>query len=67
VHHSLAGLGGGNVVGLLVGSGLGSKTPADGCSRELLPVGAHWEAEIGRVVERRRWGTGWHGTSADGT
>jgi hypothetical protein len=41
VHHSLAGLGGGDAVGLLVGSGVGSKTPAAKCSRELWPTGAH--------------------------
>jgi hypothetical protein len=54
VHHSLAKFGGGNVVGLLVGSGIGSKTPDVGCSRESWPVGAHWEAEGGHVVEGRR-------------
>jgi hypothetical protein len=66
VHHGIAGLGGGNVVGLLVGSGVGYKTPAAGRSRESLPVGAHWEAEGGRVVEGQGWGTGWRWTSADG-
>jgi hypothetical protein len=66
VHHSLAGLKGGNVVGLLMGSGMGSKTPAARCSRELWPLGAHWEAEGGRVVEGQRQGTGWRGKYADG-
>ncbi len=51
--------GGGNVVGLLVGSGAESKTPAAGCSRELWPIGTHWEAEGGRVGEGLGWWTGW--------
>jgi hypothetical protein len=59
VHHSLARLGGGNDVGLLVGFGTGSKTPAAGCSMELWPFGAQWVAEGGRVVEGSGWGTGW--------
>ena len=42
VHHSIAGLGEGNVVGLLVGSSMGSKTPAARDSRESWPIGAHW-------------------------
>ncbi len=29
---------GGDVVGLLVGSGMGSKTPTAGCSRDLGPL-----------------------------
>jgi hypothetical protein len=34
VHHCGTGIGVGNVVGLLVGSGVGSNTPAAGRSRE---------------------------------
>jgi hypothetical protein len=41
VHHWVTRLGGGNVVGLLVGSGMGSKTPVAGRSRESWPIGAH--------------------------
>jgi hypothetical protein len=65
VHHILARLGGWNVVGLVEGSGVGSKIPAARCSRESWPVGAHWVAEGRRVVEGRGWGTGWRCTSAD--
>jgi hypothetical protein len=50
---------GGDAVGLLVGSSRGSKTPAARRSRELLPLGAHWEAEGGQVVEGWGRGTGW--------
>jgi hypothetical protein len=67
VHHSLARLGGGDVVGFLLGSSVGSKTPAAGCSRELWPVGAHWVAEGGRVVEGQGCGMGWRWTSANGS
>jgi hypothetical protein len=66
VHHCITRLGGGNVFGLLLGSGVGTKTPAAGCSRELWPVGAHGEAEGGRVVEGQGWGTGWCWTSVHG-
>jgi hypothetical protein len=58
-HHCITRLGGGNVVGLLVGSVMGTKTPASGRSRELWPVGAHGEAEGGCVVEGQGWGMGW--------
>ncbi len=54
VHHCGTRLGVGNVIGLMVGSSVGSKTPAAGRSRELQYVGTHWEAEGGRVVEG--WG-----------
>jgi hypothetical protein len=61
VHHSIARLGGGGgVVGLWVGSGVGSKTPAAGRNRELWPIGAHWEAEGGCLVEGGVGG-GWVG------
>jgi hypothetical protein len=40
VHHCITKLGVGNVFGLLVGSSVGSKTPASGCSRELRPISA---------------------------
>jgi hypothetical protein len=53
------GWGGGDVVGLLVDSGVGSKTPAAGGSRESWPIGAHCESEGGRVVEGQRRGTNW--------
>jgi hypothetical protein len=43
--------GGGDVVGLLVGSGVGSETPAARRSRELQPMGTHWDAEDGRIAE----------------
>jgi hypothetical protein len=49
VHHSIAGLGGGDDVCLLVGSSMGSKTPAGGHSRESWLIGANWEAEGGRA------------------
>jgi hypothetical protein len=58
-------LGWGNVVGLLVSSVMGSRTPAARHSRESWPVGAHWEAEGGHVVERLGWGTGWCCMSAN--
>jgi hypothetical protein len=58
VHNCSTRLGVGNIVGLLVGSNVGSKTPAAGRSRELWPVGAHWEAEGGCVVEGLGWGMG---------
>jgi hypothetical protein len=66
VHHCGTGLGVGNVAGLLVGSGVGSKTPAVGHSRELWPVGANWEVEYERVVEGLGWGIGWCCTPANG-
>jgi hypothetical protein len=59
LHHAGPGLGWRNVVGLLVGPGMGSKAPAAGCSRELWPIGAHREAEVGCMVEGQGWGPGW--------
>jgi hypothetical protein len=64
VHHCGTSLGVGNVVGLLVGSGVGSKTPAAGRSRESWPVSANWEVEYGHVVEELGWGMGWCCTPA---
>jgi hypothetical protein len=64
-HHRGTRLGVWNVVGLLVGSSVGSKTPASGCSRELWSIGTHWEAEGWRVVEGLGWGTGWCCTHAN--
>jgi hypothetical protein len=49
VHHSIAGLGGGDDVCLLVGSGMGSKTPAGGHSRESWLIHANREAEGGHA------------------
>jgi hypothetical protein len=66
IHHSLAGLGGEILLTLLIGFGVGFKTPAAGCSRESWLIGANWEAEGGHVVEGWRQGMGWHGTTADG-
>jgi hypothetical protein len=66
VHHCSTKMGVGNVVGMLAGFGMGSQTPDSGGSRESLPVGAHWEAEGGRVVEGLGWGMGWCCPPADG-
>jgi hypothetical protein len=66
VHHCVTELGVGNVVSLPVGSGVGSKTPASGRSRESRLVGTHWEAEGRCVVEGLEWGTSWCCTPANG-
>jgi hypothetical protein len=56
-HHCGTGLGGGeNDVGLLVGPGVGSKTPTAGCNRESQSVGTHWEVGGGCIVEGQGWG-----------
>ncbi len=64
-------VGRGNIVGLLVGTGVGSKTPTAGCSWESRSIGTHQEVEGGRVVEGLERGVGWcclltNGTWEDG-
>ncbi len=51
---------------MLVGSGMGSKTPAARRSRELWRIGTHREVEDGHVVEGLGWGTGWCCMPANG-
>ncbi len=55
------------MVGLLVGPGMGSKTPATRSGRELRSIATHRESEGVCIVEGRGWWVVWRCLASNGT
>ena len=65
VHHCSTTLRRGDIVGPLVRSSVGSKTPTAGCHGKMWAIVAKWLDEGGCVVDGRRWRARQSSLSAD--